>query len=72
MKTDLNRLLDEIRAWPAGDQAELAAHVQKIRARRAQRFMTPEAGVRHAPAHGGRGRTASDRQIETFWQRRGG
>ncbi|MCC6983009.1 MAG: hypothetical protein IT535_07025 [Bauldia sp.] len=72
MKTDLTRLMNEILAWPAGDQAELAAYAQKIRARRARPFAIPDAGARNGPRHAVRSRAAADRQIETFWQRRGG
>jgi hypothetical protein len=71
MKTDLIKLMDEVLGWPAGDQAELAAYADKIRARRRQSRLGD--GMRHGrPSRNGRSRSASDRQIETFWQRRGG
>ncbi len=69
MKTDLTRLMNEILDWPAGDQAELAAFARKIRARREHAASVSDAGKRPSPGHV---RSARDRQIETFWQRRGG
>ena len=72
MRNDLTQLMTEIMRWPAGDQAELAAYAQKIRARHAQPYAISEAGRRHVPGQSVRSRAAADRQIETFWQRRGG
>lgn len=70
MKTDLTHLLNEILAWPARDQAELADHARRIRARQEHAVYVSDASGAAPTAHAVR--TAADRQIETFWQRRGG